>query len=68
MRRIVEIRRADRIEKGMFTLTPQNGMGILLAHEVTGSEPVDGGKFVEIATDDGLRHLVGKAQQVVVVF
>ena len=68
MRRVVEIRKADRIEKGMFILAPQSGMGVLLAHEVTGSEPVDGGKFVEIATEDGLRHLVGKAQQVVVVF
>jgi|GEM_PF-4115423 len=65
MRRI-DIRKADKIEKGTFVLAPQSGMGVLLAHEVTGTEPVDG-RYVEIATSDGMKHLVGKDDRIVVV-
>lgn len=66
--RVIDIRRADRVEKGEFVVVPQGGMGVLLAHEVTETRPVDGGKFTEIATDDGLKHLIGKDVRVVVIF
>ncbi len=66
MRRI-DIRKANKIEKGTFVLAPQSGMGVLLAHEVTGTEEVDGGRYVEIATSDGMKHLVGKEDRIVVV-
>ena len=56
------------MEKGEFVVVPQGGMGVLLAHEVTETRPVDGGKFTEIATDDGLKHLIGKDVRVVVIF
>jgi len=68
MRRVIDIKWAAEVKAGDFVLVPQSGMGILLAHEVTGTEPVDGGKWVEITTDDGLKHLVGKDDLVVVTF
>jgi hypothetical protein len=67
MRQMIDIKKADQIGKGVFVLTPQSGMGILIAHEVTETEPVDGGRYVEIATSDGRRHLVGKDDRIVVV-
>lgn len=67
MKRVIDIKRAGEVKAGEFVLVPQCGMGILLAHEVTGAEPVGGGKWVEIATDDGLKHLVGKEGLVLVV-
>lgn len=67
MKRGIDIKRAGEVKAGEFVLVPQSGMGILLAHEVTGTELVDGGKWVEIATDDGLKHLVGKDGLVFVV-
>ncbi len=67
MKRMIDIRKADRVKKGESILIHQNGMGILLAHEITGKEPVDGGKYVEIATSDGMKHLVGKDDRIVVV-
>lgn len=67
MRRVIDIKKAAKVKAGEFVLVPQCSMGILLAHEVTGTEPVDGGKWVEIATDDGLKRLVGKDGLVVVV-
>lgn len=67
MRRMIDIKKADQIGKGEFVLVPQSGMGILIAHEVTGTEPVDGGRYVEIATSDGRKHLVGKDDRIVVV-
>jgi hypothetical protein len=45
MKRVIGIRKADRIEAGESVLVPQNGMGVLLAHEVTGTEPVDAGRY-----------------------
>jgi hypothetical protein len=68
MKRVIGIKRAGEVKAGEFVLVPQCGMGILLANEVTGTEQVDGGKWVEIATDDGLKHLVGKGDLVAVVF
>ena len=68
MKRVIDIKTAAKVKAGEFVLVPQSGMGILLAHKVTGTEPVDGGKWVEIATGDGLKHLVGKADSVVVAF
>ena len=67
MNRTFEIKKAAKVIGGDFVLVPQNGIGVLLAHAVTGTEPGDGGKWIEIATDDGMRHLVGKDQRVVVV-
>lgn len=67
MRRVVGIKKAGQIGNGEYVLAPQNGMGVLLAHEVTGTEPVDGGRYVEITTDDGRKHLVGRDDQIVVV-
>lgn len=68
MKRMIDIRKGCQIGNGEVVLTPQSGMGILIAHAVTGTEPVDGGRFVEIATDDGRKHLVGKDDWIVVVF
>ncbi len=67
MRREIGIRTAGQIGNGEFVLVPQNGMVVLLAHEVTGTEPVDAGRYVEIATSDGLRHLVGADDRIVVM-
>lgn len=68
MRRGIDIKRAGEVKAGEFVLMPQCSMGILLAHEVTGTEQVDGGKWVEIATKDGFKHLVGMGDLVVVAF
>ena len=67
MGRVIDIKKADKIEKGVFIMVPQGGMGVLLAREVTKTKQVDRGKYIEITTDDGLRHLVGKEDRIVVV-
>ena len=67
MKRMIDIKKADRIEAGDFVLVAQNGTGVLLAREVTGTEQIDGGKWIEITTTDGLKHLVGKGERILVV-
>ena len=68
MRRVIDIKKANKIEKGVFIMVPHGGMGILLAREVTKTKEVDRGKYIEITTEDGLMHLIGKNDRVVVVF
>ena len=52
MRHVVELRRADRLERGEFVLTPQHGMGVLLAHAVEGVEPLGNEIFVHARAGD----------------
>lgn len=50
MRNIIQLKKAKAIEPGEYVLTPQNGMGILLALKVAKNEAIDDGKRVEIET------------------
>lgn len=68
MRRVIDIRKAEKIEAGEFVVTPQHGTGVLLAHAVTETEAIDDGRRVEITTDDGRKHVVSREDRVVVVF
>lgn len=50
MRNVIQLKKASAVEVGEHALSPQHGTGILLAHEVTKNESIDGGKLVEIET------------------
>ena len=67
MRHVVETKRADRVAKGDLVLVPLSGAGLLVARRVTGVVALDGRKWVEIETGDGLRRLASREDLVVVL-
>ena len=70
MRNTIQLKQAQSVEPGEHILTPQHASGILLAHKVVKTEAVDGGKWIELTTDelDGRRiHMVAGGDVVVLV-
>jgi hypothetical protein len=65
--RTIDVRKAAALERGMLVLTPQQGMGVLLAHAITDTEDIEEGKWIEVSTDDGRQHLLGREELVVVL-
>ena len=66
MRQIVETKLVETLDKGDFVVVSRND-GLLVIRAVTGIERLDNGKWIEVGTDDGLRRLVGKGDQIVVL-
>jgi hypothetical protein len=63
----VVTRQAAGLAKGDCVLVPLFDAGLLVARAVRSIERLDEGKWVEVETDDGLRRLVGRDEQVVVL-
>ena len=67
MRAIIRLKTAAAIEVGEHVLTLQHPVGILIAHKVVTVEMIDGGKFVELATNEQRLHVVGADVVVAVI-
>jgi len=62
------IKKAKELEAEVYVLTPQHQTGILLVHTVVEVETIDGGKHIEVTTEDERKHIFNADDEVLVVF
>jgi hypothetical protein len=67
MRYEMTIKKARKLEAGVYVLIPQHASGILLVHTVVEVEAIDAGKWIEITTEDERKHVVNPDDEVLVV-
>ena len=68
MRYAMTIKKARELEAEVYVLTPQHPTGLLMVHKIVEIEPIDDGKFIEITTEEGRKHVVNADDWVLVVF
>jgi hypothetical protein len=68
MRYTMTIKKAKELEAEVYVLTPQHPNGLLLVHTIAEIAAIDGGKWIEITTEDGRKHVVNADDLVLVVF
>jgi hypothetical protein len=62
------IKKARELEAEVFVLTQQHPTGLLLVHAIAEIAEIDGGKWIEITTEDGRRHVVNPDDRMLVLF
>jgi hypothetical protein len=68
MRYALTIKKARKLEAGVYVLTPQHASGVLLVHTVVEVEEIDGGKHIELTTEDERKHILNADDEVLVLF
>ena len=68
MRYAMTIKKAKDLEAEVYVVTPQHPTGVLLVHKIVEIEPIDDGKWIEITTEDGRKHVVNPDDRLLVVF
>ena len=68
MRYAMTIKKAKELEAEAYVLTPQHPTGLLLVHTIVEIEVIDGGKWIEITTEDERKHVVNPDDRVFVLF
>ena len=68
MRFAIAVKKAKDLEAKVHVLAPQHPTGLLLVHTVAEVEAIDGGKYIEVTTDDGRKHVLSADDRVLVVF
>ena len=68
MRFTMAVKQAKDLEAKVHVLAPQHPTGLLLIHTVAEVEEIDGGKYMEITTEDGRKHVLSADDRVLVVF
>ena len=68
MRYAMTIKKARKLEAGVYVLTPQHPTGVLLVHTIVEVETIDEGKYIEITTEDERKHVVNPDDELFVVF
>jgi len=68
MRYTMTIKKAEDLEPDYFLASPQHPTGVLLVHKIVEIEPIDDGKFIEITTEEGRKHVVNADDWVLVAF
>ena len=62
------IKKARKLEAGVYVLSPQHPNGVLLVHTIVEVETIDGGKHIQVTTEDDRKHLVRPDDRVFVLF
>jgi hypothetical protein len=68
MRYAMTIKKARELEAEVYVLTPQDPTGVLLVHKIIEVEAIDGGKWIEITTEDGRKHVVNPDDRLLILF
>ena len=68
MRYAMTIKKAKDLEAEVYVVTPQHPTGVLLVHRIVETEPIDDGKWIEVTTEDGRKHVVNADDWVLVAF
>ena len=64
----IAVKKAKDLEAKVHVLAPQHPTGLVLVHTVAEVEAIDGGKYIEVTTDDGRKHVLSADDPVLVVF
>ena len=67
MRYAITIKKARKLEAGVYVLSPQHPNGVLLVHTIVEVEKIDGGKHIEVTTEDERKHVLDADDEVLVV-
>jgi len=67
MRYAMTIKKAKELEAEVYVLTPQHPTGLLLVHTVVEVDEIDGGKYIEVTTEDERKHVLNADDEVLVV-
>jgi hypothetical protein len=68
MRYAMTIKKARKLEAGVYVLTPQHASGVLLVHTVVEVGEIDGGNHIEVTTEDEIKHVLNADDKVLVLF
>ena len=68
MRYAITVKKAKEFEAEVCALTPQHPTGLLLVHTIAQIAAIDDGKWIEITTGDGRKHVVNSDDQLLIVF
>ena len=68
MRYTMTIKKAKDLATQYCVVTPQHPTGVLMVHKIAEIESIDDGKWIEITTEDGRKHVVNADDWVLVVF
>ena len=68
MRYTMTIKKASELEAEVYVVTPQHPTGVLLVHRIVEIETIDDGKWVEITTEDGRKHVVNPDDRLLILF
>ena len=61
------IKKARKLEAGVYVLIPQHPTGALLVHTVVEVERIDGGKYIEVTTEDERKHIVNADDRLLIL-
>ena len=64
----IAVKKAKDLGAKVHVLASQHPTGLLLVHTVAEIEELDGGKHIEVTTDDGRKHVLSADDPVLVVF
>ena len=67
MRYTMTIKKARKLEAGVYVLIPQHPTGVLLVHTIVEVEEIDGGKHIEVTTEDKRKHVLNADDELLVV-
>ena len=62
------VKKAKELEAESYVLTPQHPTGLLLVHTIAELEVIEGGKWIQVTTEDDRKHLLRPDDRVIVVF
>jgi len=62
------IKRARELEAEVYVLAPQHPTGLLLVHTIAEIAEIDDGKWIEITTEDGRKHVVNPDDRLLILF
>jgi len=62
------IKKAKELEAEVYVLTPQHPTGLLLVHTIAEIAVIDDGKWIEITTEDGRKHVANPDDRLLILF
>ena len=68
MRYTMTIKKARELEAEVHVLIPQHPTGLLLVHTIAEIALIDDGKWIEITTEDGRKHVVSPNDRLLILF
>jgi len=68
MRYAMTMKKASELEAEVYIASPQHPTGVLLVHTIAEIAAIDGGKWIEITTEDGRKHVVNPDDRLLILF
>jgi hypothetical protein len=65
---VMTVKKAKELEAESYVLAPQHPTGLLLVHTIAELEVIEGGKWIQVTTEDDRKHLLSPDDRVFVMF